>query len=225
MPALSHLTEQALHRAGHDAHRKPNYASQQWRRVLAPEAHRTPGRRAVIRASTDRSAARFAPIDSRPGCIFMHHQTWDECPLLHDMRVMFIGSWQADRPVLRLLAREACRARSARHARSCRSGAGGSAGLPADQYPRGRLRGTRRRMVAECDRFGRGHGGMMTRLGVYNPVRGRTCGRCVLPGGAPGGRTLNQWVKSSLAQSSERTACTDPAGPCRNGTHFTWFHK
>jgi len=52
------------------AHRKPDYASQQWRRVLAPEAHRTPGRRAVIRAPTDRSAARFAPIDSRPGCIF-----------------------------------------------------------------------------------------------------------------------------------------------------------
>ena len=64
------------------AHRKPNYASQQWRRVLAPEAHRTPGRRAVIRAQTDRSAARFAPIDSRLGCIFMHHQTWDECSLL-----------------------------------------------------------------------------------------------------------------------------------------------
>jgi len=42
-------------------------------------------RRVGARLSGRRPTAqqsRFGPIDSRPRCIFMHHQTWGECPLL-----------------------------------------------------------------------------------------------------------------------------------------------
>jgi hypothetical protein len=39
--------------------------------------------------------------------------------------------------------------------------------------------------------------------------------------GAPGGRTLNQWVKSCPAPRRDRSTCTDSTGQYRQNTHCT----
>jgi hypothetical protein len=41
------------------------------------------------------------------------------------------------------------------------------------------------------------------------------------PGGAPGGRTLNQWVKSCPAPRRDRSTCTDSTGRYRQNAHCT----
>ena len=38
-------------------------------------------------------------------------------------------------------------------------------------------------------------------------------------------RTAGLPFTRSPAQRSERTTCTDTTDWCRDGTHFTWFHK
>jgi hypothetical protein len=46
----------------------------------------------------------------------------------------------------------------------------------------------------------------------------------VLPGGAPGGRTLNQWIKSSPAQYLSPASCTDAADFRNDDRHCTYFY-
>jgi hypothetical protein len=56
---------------------------------------RRPDRRVRARLSGRWSTAqqsRFDPIDSRPSCIFMHRQTWGECPHLPHSARRFRGS-------------------------------------------------------------------------------------------------------------------------------------
>ena len=81
MPALAHLTEQALHRAGHDRAQKAQLCVATVAQSTCPRS--TPGGSARGYQGADRPLSRpVCPINSRPGCICMHHQTCDEYPLL-----------------------------------------------------------------------------------------------------------------------------------------------
>ena len=98
-------------------------------------------------------------------------------------------------------ARATCRARSGPPVRSCMSYAAGSRGPSASRSRRTPF--TRQDPLRSRSRCPDGPLAITRRAtgpltSVHEPVHGRIPHKDVLPGGAPGGRTLNQWVKSPL---------------------------